>query len=349
MSEVPCIRLDNLTDAQRRAYALAHNKTAELSEWDDELLDIELDELELTDIDMSDFGFELSDGGAETPEISEDNYDGEVPEEAKAKVGDLYRLGNHFLICGDCTDKSVIEKLMDGTKPDLLLTDPPYGIQIVSGGGYNRNGELEVSEAAAHSTSGRVGGGSVNTPKDNRISPEAVVPAKTYRQIIGDETTETARKCYEVAKDYTVNQIIFGGNYFTDFLPPSRCWIVWDKQNTGNFADAELAWTSFDKGVKLYHFMWNGLARQGNRKEEGITRVHPTQKPVGMIGEIINDFTEEGDTILDCFGGSGTTLIACEKLNRKCYMCELDPHYVDVIIDRWETFTGKKAELISEG
>lgn len=135
MKEVPCIRLDHLTDEQRKAYALVHNKSAELSEWDDELLDLELDELELTDIDMSDFGFELSDGGAETPEISEDNYDGEVPEEAKAKVGDVYRLGNHFLICGDCTDKSVIEKLMNGTKPDLLLTDPPYGIQIVSKGG----------------------------------------------------------------------------------------------------------------------------------------------------------------------------------------------------------------------
>lgn len=152
----------------------------------------------------------------------------------------------------------------------------------------------------------------MNTPESNRISPDAVVPARVYRQIIGDETTETARKSYEAAKGFTKNQIIFGGNYFTDFLSPSRCWVVWDKENTGNFADAELAWTSFDKGVKLYHFMWNGLAREGSRDVEGITRVHPTQKPVGLMGYILTDFTEEGDAVLDLFGGSGSTLIACE-------------------------------------
>ena len=146
----------------------------------------------------------------------------------------------------------------------------------------------------------------------------------------------------------TKKQIIFGGNYFTDFLPPSRCWIVWDKQNTGNFADAELAWTSFDKGVKLYHFLWNGLCREGSREVEGKTRVHPTQKPVGMLADILKDFSEENDSVLDCFGGSGSTLIACEQLNRKCYMCELDPKYVDVIIQRWENFTGQKAELVEK-
>lgn len=183
----------------------------------------------------------------------------------------------------------------------------------------------------------------MNTPENNRISPDAVVPAKVYRQIIGDETTETARKGYETAKGISKDQIIFGGNYFTDFLPPSRCWVVWDKENTGNFADAELAWTSFDKGVKLYHFMWNGLAREGSRDAEGITRVHPTQKPVGLMGYILTDFTEEEDAVLDLFGGSGSTLIACEQLNRKCYMMELDPHYCDVIIERWEQFTGEKA------
>ena len=187
----------------------------------------------------------------------------------------------------------------------------------------------------------------MSTPKENRIQPDAVIPAKEYRPVIGDETTETAKKNYEVSKKFSENQIIFGGNYFTDFLPPSRCWVVWDKENTGNFADAELAWTSFDKGVKLYHFMWNGLAREGSREVEGITRVHPTQKPVGMLGYILQDFSEEQDAIMDCFGGSGSTLIACEQLNRRCYMCELDPHYVDVIIDRWEKLTGEKAVLLN--
>lgn len=188
----------------------------------------------------------------------------------------------------------------------------------------------------------------MNTPVNNRITPDAVVPAKVYKQIIGDDTTETAQKNYDIVKDLSDNQIIFGGNYFTEFLPAKRCWIVWDKDNTGNFADAELAWTSFDRGVKLYRWTWNGLVRQGERSTEGVTRVHPTQKPVGMLAGICSDFTEENDNVLDCFGGSGSTLIACEQKNRRCFMAELDPHYCDIIIDRWEKFTGRKAALCDE-
>ena len=165
--------------------------------------------------------------------------------------------------------------------------------------------------------------------------------------IIGDNTTETAKINYEIVSEISKNMIIFGGNYFTDFLPPKSCWVVWDKQNTGNFADVELAWTSFDKGARLYKFMWNGICREGDRKTEGIKRVHPTQKPVGLIANILNDFCDSNDIILDCFGGSGSTLIACEQTNRNCYMMELSPQYVDVIIDRWEKFTGQKAVKIS--
>lgn len=169
-----------------------------------------------------------------------------------------------------------------------------------------------------------------------------------YSPIIGDDTTETAEANYNIARELTKDQIIFGGNYFTDFLPPSRCWIVWDKENTGNFADAELAWTSFDRGVKLYHYLWNGLCREGDRKTEGKKRVHPTQKPVGMLGYILKDFTEKNDSVLDTFGGSGSTLIACEQLDRKCYMCELDEHYCDVIIQRWENYTGQQAQIVEK-
>ena len=116
--------------------------------------------------------------------------------------------------------------------------------------------------------------------------------------------------------------------------------------NTGYFADAELAWTSIDRGVKLYSYLWNGLARQGSRALEGKKRVHPTQKPVGLMINILNDFSQEGDKVLDCFGGSGSTLIACEQTNRACYMIEYEPYYVDTIINRWETLTGGKAKLI---
>ena len=162
-----------------------------------------------------------------------------------------------------------------------------------------------------------------------------IVKAGVYEKIIGDDTTETAEKSYNVYKELSENQIIFGGNYFTNFLEPSRCWIVWDKENSGNFADAELAWTSFDKGVKLYKHLWNGMSREGNRTDEGKTRVHPTQKPVGMLQKILEDFTEKGETVLDVFGGSGSTLIACEGTERKCFMIEMSEHYCDVIRRRY--------------
>jgi len=322
-TEVQVLRITGLTDEQKRKYRILANKTAERAEWDFEKLEVELDGL---DFEGFDFGFDVDLPNFEEDgqkEVIEDDYNEEPPTEPKAKLGDLYQLGKNRLICGDSTDPAVIDRLMDGVKAKLLLTDPPYGIDVVKG-----------NKVGGDKAFGKVGG-------------ENIVKSKTYSAIIGDDTTDTARANYDVALTCTENQIIFGGNYFTDFLPPSRCWIVWDKQNTGNFADAELAWTSFDKGVKLYHFLWNGLCREGSREVEGKTRVHPTQKPVGMLADILKDFSQENDSILDCFGGSGSTLIACEQLNRKCYMCELDPHYIDVIIDRWEKFTGEKAVLLN--
>ena len=320
LKKIPCVFIEGLTEQQRKAYILADNRLTEMGEWDFDKIQIELEELSDLDFDISLTGFELNE--EETTDVIEDDFSENV--EPKAKIGDLYQLGGHRLICGDSTDVNVIDSLMDGVKAQLLLTDPPYGIDVVKG-----------NKVGGDKAFGKVGGGNI-------------VKSKTYSAIIGDDTTDTARANYDVALTCTENQIIFGGNYFTDFLPPSRCWIVWDKQNTGNFADAELAWTSFDKGVRLYHFLWNGLCRDGSREVEGKTRVHPTQKPVGMLADILKDFSEENDSVLDCFGGSGSTLIACEQLNRKCYMCELDPHYIDVIINRWETYTGKKAVKIDD-
>ena len=312
LRNVPCVFIEGLTETQRRAYILADNRLGELGEWDFDLVNEELISLDELDFDITLTGFELPE--IEEPhEIVEDDYSEDV--ETRCKLGDIWELGNHRLICGDSTDVNVIDRLMDGVKAQLLLTDPPYGIDVV---------------------------------QNKQVGGEKIAKCNQYSAIIGDDTTDTARANYDVALTCTENQIIFGGNYFTDFLPPSRCWVVWDKQNTGNFADAELAWTSFDKGVKLYHFLWNGLCREGSREVEGKTRVHPTQKPVGMLADILKDFSEENDSVLDCFGGSGSTLIACEQLNRKCYMCELDPHYCDVIINRWETFTGENAVLLNE-
>ena len=315
-TEIPIIRLDHLSDEQRKAYILAHNKLTMNSDFDFDILNSELDDI--IDIDMSDFGFDLDFDIEEEQDIIEDEIP-DVPEEPKAKLGDIYQLGNHRLMCGDSTSEEDVAKLMNGVKADMVFTDPPYGIDVVQG-----------KKVEGDKPFGKVGG-------------ENIVKSNTYSTIIGDDTTDTAKKNFEIVKEISNNQIIFGGNYFTDFLKPSKCWCVWDKQNTGNFADVELAWTSFDKGAKIYHYLWNGLVREGSRNLELNKRVHPTQKPVGMIINILKDFTEENNTIIDCFGGSGSTLIACEQLNRKCYMMELDPHYIDVIIQRWENFTGKKA------
>jgi len=207
----------------------------------------------------------------------------------------------------------------------LCLQDPPYGIDIVK-------------------NSNRINSDKV-VPKMGVVGVSVICKARQYSEIANDDSTDCARDNFEIVKGISKNQIIFGGNYFTDFLTPKGCWCVWDKKvpKGMSFADVELAWTSFDGGSKLYQFMWTGMKREGSRDAELKERVHPTQKPVGMLGEILKDFSKDGDAVVDCFGGSGSTLIACEQTNRNCFMMELEPKYIDVIINRWETFTGQKA------
>lgn len=324
MDKVPCVRAEDLTDEQVQKLRLLDNKLNE-SEWDKDLL---LEDVPLLDWDGFDIDWDLGDlDGSGGAQAVEDNPVEDV--ETRCKLGDIWQLGVHRLICGDATNMDVIGMLMDGKRADLALTDPPYGINAVSH--MDNNGDVRK--------------GKVHGNAKNAIIPQT----NEYFPIIGDNTTETAKASYAVLKAYSDNQIIFGGNYFTDFLPVSRCWIVWDKENSGSFADVELAWTSFDKVAKLYRWMWNGLIKKGDRKAELTARVHPTQKPVGMIGEILKDFSKDGASILDTFGGSGSTLIACEQLGRICYMSELSEYYCDTIIQRYENFTGETAIRVKEG
>ena len=174
-----------------------------------------------------------------------------------------------------------------------------------------------------------------------------------YSPIVGDETTETAKKIYHLSQEIDIKKVIlWGGNYFTDFLPPSPCWVIWDKRvdtSSNNFADCEIAWTSFTSPARIYRQVWNGYTREGKRHVEGITRVHPTQKPVGLFAFCINNYSDEKEIILDLFLGSGPALIAAEQLCRTCYGMEIDPIYCDVTCKRWEKFTGKKAILKKTG
>lgn len=321
LKEVPVTVASGLTEDEIKELRIADNKTNE-SPWDLGLLAEDIEGLDFEGFDL-DFGIDGEVVGGTSDEVVEDDFDVTPPEQPKAKLGDIYQLGEHRLMCGDSTDKATVEMLMDGKKADMVFTDPPYGIDVVQGnkiGGDKPFGSSEGND---------------------------IVKTNKYMGIKGDETTDTAKLNFEIIKELSENQIIFGGNYFTDFLPPKACWCIWDKENTGNFADVEMAWTSFNKGAKLYRWLWNGLCRRGERAVEGKSRVHPTQKPVGLIAEILKDFTKEDDIILDCFGGSGSTLIACEQIDRTCYMIEYEAHYVDVIIKRWETLTGKNAVLLN--
>lgn len=310
MREIDCFVVDSLNQEQADKLRLLDNKLNE-SDWDMDLLLEDIPTLDFSDFDI-DWGLPTLD--EDEPEVVEDDIP-DVDDEPISKVGDLYRLGNHRLICGDSTDKSVIERLLGGAKADLVFTDPPYGINIVGDNG--------------------------------KVGADNLAKNGVYAKVISDDSTDTAKNAYEVLKEFCDKIILWGGNYFTEFLPFSDGWIVWDKRvdmEGNNFADGEMGWCSFHTPLRIYHQLWSGMIREGEHEK----RVHPTQKPVRMLGDVLKDFTKRGENVVDVFGGSGSTLLACEQLNRNCYMCELDPHYVDVIIARWEKATGLKAELIKE-
>lgn len=181
---------------------------------------------------------------------------------------------------------------------DLVITDPPYGINICS--------------------NGFVGGGKLAKAKDYGVQEwDKSIPSK---------------ECFDEIKRVSKNQIIFGGNYMTDFLRPSPCWVVWDKDNTGNFADCELAWTSFNKSVKRLKHRWNGMLQENMSWKE--KRHHPTQKPVRLGRWLIETFANEGDKIFDPFAGSGSFLLASKQKGFDFVGCEINKEYVDIINER---------------
>lgn len=330
LKEVDISIVQAKTKAQKIKYALSDNDRAGFYEEDKlaELIYPYLAEIKLEDfkVDLGEaidlkqvverFGPDIDDGADDVPEIDD------TP--AVTKMGDLFTLGKHRLLCGDSTKAADVERLMRGEKADMVFTDPPYGINIVKIDAVGGEGPLHF--------------------KTGKVGFDGLVKANIYRQIEGDDSPDAAQKAlrhYPRIK----NRIIFGGQFFS-FLPLSRCWIVWDKNNTGTFGDAELAWTSFDKPIRLYRYTWNGLQREGLRKDELKGRVHPTQKPVGLFSRILFDFSKENEIIIDPFLGSGTTLIAAEKTGRICYGLEIDCKYCDVIIKRYADYVGMDENMI---
>jgi hypothetical protein len=305
LKEVFIVKADDLTEDEQKQFIIKDN--VGFGEWDWDMLanEWEADLLEQWGLDVPELTI------TEETAAEEDDY--EMPDEVQTDIvlGDLFEIGEHRLLCGDSTDSDAVAKLMNGEKADMVFTDPPYGIKVVNNTSVGGGGALKFG--------GKTG--------------KVVNSTKGFSEIIGDDTTDTAKEFYNTCVSLGFeNFIIFGGNYFTDFLPPSMGWIVWYKKNTGNFADFEMAWTSYNKAARLYEYLWNGLSREGSRELELVKRVHPTQKPVGLNMQILQNY--DCDIIYDGFTGSGSTMVAAHQLKRKCYGMELDPKYCQVIVDR---------------
>lgn len=306
IADVPCIRLEHLTETQKRAYIIADNKLALNSGWDDEMLKVEFAQLteEGFDLDLIGFSAEELDALMKGPEqltegLTDEDATPDLPEEPKTKVGDIYILGNHRLMCGDSTSLNDVDKLMQGVYPDLIHTDPPYGMNAVS---------------------------------------KSSVLKKNYKvDILGDDNPDVAKDAFNLIFGLypESKHIWWGANYYSSALPDSECWLVWDKNNgQSDQTDCELAWANF-----------RSVVRQFTQASEKTNRVHPTQKPVSLMEWIIKRFKLSAKTIADFFGGSGSTLIAAEKNGIQAFIMEFDPKFCDVIVKRWEDFTGKKAVL----
>lgn len=319
LEDIPTIIIHGLNDNQKKALVIADNKLALDASWDIDVLIQEIEELKDDGYDFELTGFTVDEIADLIPEkinegLCDEDDVPEIKEESITKIGDVWILGNHRLMCGDSTMIDDVEKLMDGEKADMVFTDPPYGINAMKG--------------------------------DNKTGGGKIAPSNRYENIIGDENNLTAIDSYNLCSGLGIKTLIFwGGNYYSSSLPNSSCWIVWDKNNTGDFADAELAWTNQKTAVRIFKHTWNGLIKDSERGEK---RCHPTQKPIALAEWCFDEYGKDAKSVIDLFGGSGSTLIACEKTNRKCFMMELAPNYCDVIVARWEKFTGKKAVLMEQ-
>lgn len=333
ITHVPCIRLDHLTDEERRAYTLAHNQTTMTSGFDTAILDLELSEIS---IDMSRFGFEVEMGAEE--EAKEDDYDLQLPEEPKSKRGDVYQLGRHRLMCGDSTSTDDVATLVDGEKIDLLVTDPPYGVSYQT--------DISATEACARKRKAK-GEGIMSIVNDNLKSVEFV--QFLYDAFTAAKSVMRAGACFYVWYAAAKALEFFTAMHRADI--EIRQVLIWKKGNI-SFGRQDYQW---DYESCLYGWtdgaahMWTSDRKQRTVVEyakPAKSDIHPMMKPIPLFDYQIKNNTHEGDKVLDLFGGSGTTIMACEQNGRNAFVMEFDPKYVDAIIDRWETFTGEKAVLL---
>jgi site-specific DNA-methyltransferase (adenine-specific) len=333
MTEVPCIMADDLTDDQIKAFRLADNKVGEFAEWDLDLLGDELDAIaDASDIDMGDFGFDLSGDDEETEaEVTED----EVPEEVESvcKRGDIWQLGEHRLMCGDSTKAEDVARLMNGERADIAFTSPPYNA-----------GTSEELTGNTHTTTSKY-----QNSDDNLSNYDELLFKSTQNNI-------------DFAKYAFINIQMLAGNkiVFCDFVEKFKnqlCDIaIWNKNNAQPAMARRVMNSQFEfififskdnpsraVGTRDFRGDVPNVNNMNAQYKNEYSAIHAATFSVEFARYYVGNFSNQGDIVLDTFGGTGTTTIACEQLGRKCRMMELDPHYCDVIIARWEKLTGEKA------
>ncbi len=340
LKEVPVIRAEDLTKEQVKAFRIMDNKSSEKAEWNMDLLKGELIELQREDFRLELTGFSFKElGGILETEVKEDIVEVGAYERAKSKTkikqGEIYQLGNHRLMCGDSTIKEDVASLMGENKAILMVTDPPYGVN------YDPKWRDEADKKGL--LGNRYPTRSLGEVKnDDRIDWSDAYSLFEgnimYVWHAGKYASEVAESIKKVDFDL-INQIIWKkphfilsrGDYHWKHEP---CWYAVRKGKPHNFMGDRSQTTVWDIG---------GMNCFGGSKDKADERTgHGTQKPLLCMATPIKNNSTKGDGIYDPFGGSGTTLIACEQLKRKCFMMELDPVYCQVIIDRWKKLTGKK-------
>lgn len=363
MAEVPIIRLDHLTDEERRAYTLAHNKLTMNSDFNLDILNKELESIGT--INMEDFGFDLDLQMEDDVKVVEDEPP-EVPEEAIAQKGDIYQLGNHRIMCGDSTKPEDIEKLLDGSKMDLVVTDPPYNVN------YGEINRIKIKRWKEHYK-----GANTKEIENDNMDDDSFVSflADSFENLINSlkpggafyiwHAVTKTRQFLEALEinDMKMRQLIIWNKSsitlgMSDYQwKHEPCIYGWREGASHYFIDdrtqrsvIELDDYDFknmkkDELVKLLEEVYSDkLPKTVIDCHKPVKNdLHPTMKPVRLMGILIKNSSKEGEKVLDLFGGSGSTLMACEQLGRSCYMMEFEPKYVDVIIERWENFTGQKA------
>jgi DNA modification methylase len=332
LDEVPCITAVGWSDAQKKAYVIADNKLALNAGWDNDMLSIEFAELKEMDFDLGLTGFDADELAKllQEPEkegLTDEDDVPEAPEQPVTVEGDVWILGNHRLMCGDSTSIDAIDKLMCGNKVDLVFTDPPYGMFL------DTNYDAMFGADKGHRKTG-----------------------KRFMEVAGDHddfSPEFINTIFTAFDD--VDEIfIWGADYFSELIPNRKngSWVVWDKRTNQEMDKVsgntfELCWSKKKHKRLIARILWSG--HHGMQKDDTKKRVHPTQKPVELVKWFFGNWSKPKDAVVDLFGGSGSTLMACEQTDRVCFMMELDPKYCDVIIQRWQDFTGEQAKLEATG